>query len=49
MASTAESRVVNLVQQMTCPPDAFRAGADLIELEPGEPWQGSWGLRSDPT
>jgi hypothetical protein len=23
MASTAESRVVNLVQQMTCPPDAF--------------------------
>jgi aldose 1-epimerase len=34
------------IEPMTCPPDAFRAGVDLIELEPGKAWHGSWGLRS---
>jgi aldose 1-epimerase len=34
------------VEPMTCPPDAFRTGTDLVELEPGESWQGSWGLRA---
>ena len=34
------------VEPMTCPPDAFRTGTDLVELDPGESWQGSWGLRS---
>lgn len=33
------------VEPMTCPPDAFRSGKDLIVLEPGETWEGSWGLR----
>lgn len=32
------------VEPMTCPPDAFRTGTDLIELDPGESWQASWGL-----
>jgi len=39
-------RTAVAIEPMTCPPDAFRTGVDLIELEPGMPWQGSWGLRS---
>ena len=35
------------IEPMTCPPDAFRTGAELIELEPGESWQGTWGLGRD--
>jgi len=34
------------IEPMTCPPDAFRSGVDLIELPPGAAWRGSWGLRS---
>jgi aldose 1-epimerase len=30
---------------MTCPADAFRSGRDLITLEPGQTWRGSWGIR----
>jgi aldose 1-epimerase len=37
------------VEPMTCPPDAFRTGTDLVELDPGESWQGSWGLRTAAT
>jgi aldose 1-epimerase len=33
------------VEAMTCAPDAFNSGADLIMLEPGTPWSGSWGVR----
>jgi aldose 1-epimerase len=33
------------IEPMTCPPDAFRSGTDLIELEPGESWRGMWGVR----
>lgn len=33
------------IEPMTCPPDAFRSGVDLIELAPGASWSGSWGLR----
>jgi aldose 1-epimerase len=33
------------VEPMTCPPDAFRSGRDLITLEPGQTWRGSWGVR----
>jgi aldose 1-epimerase len=32
------------VEPMTCPPHAFRSGADLITLAPGETWTGTWGL-----
>jgi aldose 1-epimerase len=38
-------RTAIAIEPMTCPPDAFRSGTDLIELDPGETWQGSWGLR----
>lgn len=33
------------LEPMTCPPDAFRSGRDLLVLEPGEPWRASWGIR----
>src|SRR5690606_17413824 len=32
------------VEPMTCPPDAFRSGRDVIALAPGQPWRASWGL-----
>ncbi|GLY05938.1 MULTISPECIES: aldose 1-epimerase family protein [Actinoplanes] len=34
------------VEPMTCPPDAYRTGRDLIVLEPGRPWTTAWGIRS---
>ncbi|HEV7742676.1 MAG TPA: aldose 1-epimerase family protein [Pseudolysinimonas sp.] len=33
------------IEPMTAPPDALNSGAGLIWLEPGQTWQGSWGLR----
>jgi len=33
------------VEPMTCPPDAFRSGRDVITLDPGASWRGSWGIR----
>jgi aldose 1-epimerase len=33
------------VEPMTCPPNAFVSGENLIVLGPGEEWQGSWGIR----
>jgi aldose 1-epimerase len=32
------------IEPMTCPPDAFRSGKGLIVLEPGQSWQGAWGV-----
>lgn len=32
------------VEPMTCPANAFRTGTGLITLEPGERFQGRWGL-----
>ncbi|HEX8093944.1 aldose 1-epimerase family protein [Jatrophihabitans sp.] len=34
------------VEAMTCGPDAFNSGADLIVLEPGVPWSAGWGVRA---
>lgn len=34
------------VEPLTCPPNAFATGEDLIRLAPGEAWRGSWGLRA---
>jgi aldose 1-epimerase len=33
------------VEPMTCPPDALRSGRDLVVLEPGQRWTGSWRVR----
>jgi aldose 1-epimerase len=32
------------VEPMTCPPNAYRSGAGLVRLEPGESHTASWGL-----
>jgi aldose 1-epimerase len=32
------------IEPMTCPPNALRTGTDLIELEPGATWRGTWGI-----
>jgi aldose 1-epimerase len=34
------------VEPMTCPPDAFRSGRDVIVIAPGETWRGTWGIRA---
>jgi len=34
------------IEPMTCPPDAFRTGRDLIVLAPGESWTTAWGIRN---
>ncbi len=33
------------VEPMTCPPDGLRSGKDIVVLEPGQHWAGSWRLR----
>ena len=33
------------VEPMTCPANAFRTGAGLIRLEPGESFTGAWGIQ----
>jgi len=33
------------IEPMTCPPNAFRSGTDVITLEPGATWTGAWGIR----
>ncbi|SIR74135.1 aldose 1-epimerase family protein [Williamsia sterculiae] len=36
------------IEPMTGPPNALASGDDLIVLEPGQRWSGSWGLRYHP-
>ena len=33
------------VEPMTCPPNAFNSGEGLLRLEPGETFEGTWGIR----
>jgi aldose 1-epimerase len=35
------------VEPMTCPPDAFRSGQDVLRLEPEEQGTHRWGLRAE--
>jgi aldose 1-epimerase len=39
-----DSRSCLAVEPMTCPPDAFNTGVDLIELQPGEIHTSSWTI-----
>ena len=32
------------VEPMTCAPNAFRTGEDVVRLEPGETFEGRWGI-----
>ncbi|MFI5494417.1 aldose 1-epimerase family protein [Actinoplanes sp. NPDC051859] len=34
------------IEPMTCPPDAFRSGRDLVVLAPGQTWRAAWGIRA---
>jgi aldose 1-epimerase len=36
------------VEPMTCPPDAFRSGQDLVVLAPGGEFRAGWGLGLQP-
>jgi aldose 1-epimerase len=38
-------RTAIAIEPMTCPPDALRSGKDIVILEPGRQWTGSWRLR----
>ncbi|MDQ4046881.1 MAG: aldose 1-epimerase family protein [Actinomycetota bacterium] len=40
----ARNRLGLAVEPMTCPPDAFNSGLDLIRLEPGATHEASWGI-----
>ncbi|SEB44020.1 aldose 1-epimerase [Paramicrobacterium humi] len=42
----ADSRLGLAVEPMTCPPDAFNSGTDLIRLAPGEQSSASWSIRA---
>ncbi|GAB3565652.1 aldose 1-epimerase family protein [Amycolatopsis endophytica] len=33
------------IEPMTCPADALNSGTDLVELDPGTSWTGSWGVK----
>lgn len=33
------------IEPMTCPPDALNSEIDLIVLDPGQSWSGTWGMR----
>lgn len=37
------------LEPMTCPPDAFHSGRDVVVLEPGQTWRGSWGISFQPS
>ncbi len=39
-----ERRRAVAIEPMTCPPDALRSGRGLIILEPGQRWEGAWGM-----
>ena len=43
-----ESRLGLAVEPMTCPPDAFNSGTDLVVLEPGGSHDAQWRLRAVP-
>ena len=40
----SQRRPAIAIEPMTCPPNAFRTGTGLIELEPGERREASWGI-----
>jgi len=42
----ANDRLGLAVEPMTCPPDAFNSGTDLIVIEPGDSHRTSWTIRA---
>jgi aldose 1-epimerase len=45
LSDPGRRRTALAIEPMTCPPDALRSGRQLVVLEPGQEWQGSWGIR----
>lgn len=45
-ADPATSRRGLAVEPMTCPPDAFNSGTDLVVLKPGAAHSASWSIRA---
>lgn len=45
LAQAARSALA--VEPMTCPPNAFRSGTDVVRLEPGDDHEAAWGIRAD--
>ncbi|WP_066292050.1 aldose 1-epimerase family protein [Arthrobacter sp. B6] len=43
---TGRDRLGLAVEPMTCPPDAFNSGTDLVHLAPGESHQAGWTIRA---
>jgi len=41
----AEQYDVIIVGSGAGPPNALRTATDLVELVPGQSWQGAWGIR----
>lgn len=41
---TSRRRQAVAIEPMTCPPNAFASGVDVIRLEPAASWSGSWGI-----
>ena len=39
-----ERRRAVALEPMTCPPNAFRTGKDLVELQAGQEWSARWGI-----
>ena len=37
-------RLAVAIEPMTCPPNALRSSTDVIRLDPGASWSGSWGM-----
>ena len=40
----ARRRRAVAIEPMTCPPNALRAGTDVIELQPDQEWSARWGI-----
>ena len=43
---TGPSRLGLAVEPMTCPPDAFNTGLDVVELAPGATHEATWIIRA---
>jgi len=41
---TSRRRCAVAIEPMTCPPNAFRSGIDLLRMKPGQIIEGRWGL-----
>lgn len=45
-AEPSTHRIGLAVEPMTCPPDAFNSGVDLVTLEPGATHSAAWSIRA---